>query len=120
MTRHYAASASRRRISRVAPTRFGATASHAASSGSALATGRFPDEELEKFAQGADSLVDAFLGSNDATLDAMDDVVADDVDPDESPTAEAQPLATPGRPSALRARPCDVRHSWDRSLARHS
>jgi positive regulator of sigma E activity len=38
----------------------------------ALATGRFPLEEIDKFAQGQPSLVDDFLGDPDQTLEAQE------------------------------------------------
>lgn len=46
----------------------------------ALATGRFPRHELEKFAAGVPSLVDAFLADRSLTLEGIDGARGDEVD----------------------------------------
>jgi superfamily II DNA or RNA helicase len=58
----------------------------------AIATGRFPKEELEKFAEGKPSLVDRFAADKALTLEIMDGRTA------EKPTAAPDQFALPAAP----------------------
>jgi len=59
----------------------------------AISTGRFPREELEKFAEGKPSLVDEFAADKALTLEI--------VDGREKPAAPADPFALPAAPEPL-------------------
>jgi superfamily II DNA or RNA helicase len=58
----------------------------------AISTGRFPREELEKFAEGKPSLVDAFAADKALTLEIVDGR------PIATPAATADPFALPAAP----------------------
>jgi hypothetical protein len=61
----------------------------------AISTGRFPREELEKFAEGKPSLVDEFAADKALTLE-----IVDGRQPEKAPTA-ADPFALPAAPEPL-------------------
>jgi hypothetical protein len=61
----------------------------------AISTGRFPREELEKFAEGKPSLVDEFAANKGLTLEVVDGRLP------EKPVAATDPFALPGAPEPL-------------------
>jgi superfamily II DNA or RNA helicase len=61
----------------------------------AVSTGRFPLEELQKFAEGKPSLVDEFAGNKELTLEIVDGRVS------ESPPVSTDPFALPSAPEPL-------------------
>ena len=61
----------------------------------AIATGRFPREELEKFAEGKPSLVDEFAANKALTLEIVDGRLP------ERPAASTDPFALPAAPEPL-------------------
>ncbi len=63
----------------------------------AVATGRFPRDELEKFAEGKPSLVDAFAADKSLTLEIVDGRTP------ERPPVSADPFALPAAPEPLDA-----------------
>jgi len=63
----------------------------------AISTGRFPRDELEKFAEGKPSLVDAFGGDKELTLEIIDGRRPD------RPVVPADPFALPSAPEPVDA-----------------
>lgn len=63
----------------------------------AISTGRFPREELEKFAEGKPSLVDEFAGNKALTLEIVDGRMPD------RPAATSDPFALPAAPEPVDA-----------------
>ncbi|MDB4944542.1 MAG: hypothetical protein JWP97_4076 [Labilithrix sp.] len=63
----------------------------------AIATGRFPREELEKFSEGKPSLVDEFAADKALTLEIVDGRIP------ERPAASADPYALPAAPEPVDA-----------------